>query len=303
MTVATIKNITIGQPVRRKGLSIFPLSVPGTRAHGAKIADDTLVVTELTSANVPELQVHNPGNVPMLIPAGRVLEGGRQTRTVNVSILVPAGATIVIPVSCVEAGRWHGGHSFRDSKRVTSREVRRRMARGVKSNLDHTGSKFSDQREVWNAIDDELRMRSISHDSSLYLSAYGHVERDPELRMLAEELITNGVQPGQTGIAVAHGGKVIGMEVFASEEDLRASWEALVQSALLDLSVVDTTVEATATEDDVRSFVGLFADSPATTAKGTGIGTEYHVADDTVVGQALVDEAGELMHAFAYAEA
>ena len=45
MTVATIKNITIGRPVRRKGLSIFPLSVPGTRAHGAKIADDTLVVT------------------------------------------------------------------------------------------------------------------------------------------------------------------------------------------------------------------------------------------------------------------
>ena len=89
----------------------------------------------------------------------------------------------------------------------------------------------------------------------------------------------------------------------ASEEDLRASWEALVQSALLDLSVVDTTVEATATEDDVRSFVGAFADSPATTAKGTGIGTEYHVADDAVVGQALVDEAGELMHAFAYAEA
>ncbi|MEY4010151.1 MAG: hypothetical protein RLZZ93_843, partial [Actinomycetota bacterium] len=45
------------------------------------------------------------------------------------------------------------------------------------------------------------------------------------------------------------------------------------------------------------------ADSGATTAKGTGVGTEYHVAEPTLVGQALVDDSGELMHAFAYAEA
>jgi hypothetical protein len=302
MSLRTLKNITVGTPIRRKGLTIFPLSATGGRPSNAKLADDTLIVSELETAHVPELQVHNPGTVPMIIPAGRVLEGGRQTRTVNVSILVPAGATIVIPVSCVEAGRWHGGRMFRDSKRVTSREVRRTLSRGVKQNLDATGRKGSDQGAVWASIDHELHLRRINHDSSLYLSAYDHFEQNAEMRALTDELISRGAEPGQTGIAIAHGDKVIGIEVFASEDDLRASWEALVRSALLDMAVAEDT-EATATDTDVQRFIGAFADSGATTAKGTGVGTEYHVAEPTLVGQALVDDSGELMHAFAYAEA
>ena len=108
MTITAIKEARIGKPKTRLGTTIYPIFLPDNSPADIKIATDQLIVSELESASVPQIQVHNPTANPLLIPAGMVLSGGRQTRTVNVSILVAAGSTIVIPVSCVEAGRGHG---------------------------------------------------------------------------------------------------------------------------------------------------------------------------------------------------
>lgn len=311
MTITQITRTTIGKPIHRKGLTIFPLSLPIDRTGGARVADDTLEVSELPSATVPQLQVHNPGDVPLLIPAGRVLEGGRQTRTVNVSILVPAGATVVIPVSCVEAGRWHGGRAFRDPKRYVSRRARVAKMRGVKSNLDLHNSKFSDQRAVWDSVSAELTTRHLQSSSELYLDAERVIDDTPELRELASELIERGIEPGQTGLAIAHGDKVVGVELFTTPGDLAASWEALVRMIVMDADVnrrgatTDQQVDevATATVADVEAFLARVAAQEATTTEGTGLGTEYHVASDDLVAQALVDETGNLVHASAFVEA
>ncbi|MGA1362108.1 MAG: ARPP-1 family domain-containing protein [Ilumatobacteraceae bacterium] len=303
MTIQTLKNTKVHEPIRRKGMSVFPLSLPVERPTDAKIADDTLVVSELPTATVPQLQVHNPGTVPMLIPAGRVLEGGRQTRTVNVSILVPAGATITIPVSCVEAGRWHGGSMFRNSGRNLSRRARIAKERGVYNSIRSRGAKNSDQGAVWNSISEELSRRHLSSDSSLYLEAELYVEKDREMFTLVNELLEKGVQDGQTGIAIAYGDKVVGVELFTSTADLAASWEALVRTAVLDADTSRTDSDASATVADVEAFLARVAAHPATTTDGTGLGTEFHVAEADLVAHALTDEAGNLVHAYAFVDA
>ena len=241
MSIKLVKDAKVGQPIHRNGISIFPLVYGGKRPNGAAIADESLQVSELdTGASVPELQVHNPGSTDLLIPAGRVLEGGRQTRTVNVSILVPAGATIIIPVSCVEAGRWSGGSSFRDSKRMASRRMRMSKGRSVKSNIENYGTKNSNQGEVWNAISEELTTRHLTSDSSLFLDAAGSIENDQELSDLVSNLLGTGPAEGQTGVVVAYGDKIAGLELFTNPDDLRASWEALVNSIVFDSPVTES---------------------------------------------------------------
>lgn len=302
MTVKDIARTKVGTPFRSKGLALFPLSLPIERHDGVKLADDTLQVSELASATVPQLQVHNPGAVDMLIPAGKILEGGRQTRTVNVSILVPAGATMEIPVSCVEAGRWGGGPMFRDSNRYASRRVRIAKERGVKRNIDSFGMKTSDQGAVWNSISAEMNVRNLTHDSSLFLRIDEHIEEDESLHGILQEAMSQGIQPDQTGLAIAVGGKVIGIELFTSVDDLRASWEALVRTAVLDHDVA--AVDASeATIEDVEKFLTRVAELETTISKGTGLGTEYHIAEPDLVAHALDDDQGNLMHAYAFAEA
>ena len=48
----------------------------------------------------------NRGPKPTLIIDGEELVGAKQNRVVNLTILVAAESELIIPVSCVEAGRW-----------------------------------------------------------------------------------------------------------------------------------------------------------------------------------------------------
>lgn len=301
MSIKTLTTTKVGQPIRHGGVTIFPLYLEGNRTSTTAVADESLLVSELDSATVPQLQVTNTKDYPVLIPAGRVLEGGRQTRTVNVSILVPAGATITIPVSCVEAGRWHGGSQFRDSKRVAGRYVRISKQRGVKGNIDQSRGKFSDQRAVWDSISHELASRKIEHLSNSYLAADSYFEQNEALHEVLTQFEKAGIDPGQTGIAVAYGDKVAGIELFTTADDFSRSWFSLVRAAVLD-SPSDVASDVEVGIADVEKFLAEVAAQDATEVKGTGLGTEYHVASERIVAHALVDDAGELMHAYAFAD-
>src|SRR5438105_6220871 len=82
----------------------------------------TVTIDEVSEAgSVPELKVVNRGVLPVLLVDGEELVGAKQNRVLNLTILVAPGTTTVIPVSCVEAGRWsrrsasftHRAHALR----------------------------------------------------------------------------------------------------------------------------------------------------------------------------------------------
>ncbi|MFM8000799.1 MAG: ARPP-1 family domain-containing protein, partial [Actinomycetota bacterium] len=234
MTIIAIKEATIGKPKTRLGTTLYPIFIPNNSPKNIKIATDDLVVSELESASVPQIQVHNPTKNPLLIPAGKVLSGGRQTRTVNVSILVAPGSTIVIPVSCVEAGRWHGQHRFEDSRRFASRRVRMEKQRSVARNVKNLRNKMSDQGAVWNSIDSELISRHRASKTKNFLYAEESLNDEKERFSVVQELLNEGPEPQQNGIAIAQGDKVVSVEMFASPDALKTSYEALIRSAIFD---------------------------------------------------------------------
>ena len=56
--------------------------------------------------------VENPSEIPVLLCEGEQVLGAQQDRIFDVSVLVPAGSKLEVPVSCVEAGRWqHSRHA------------------------------------------------------------------------------------------------------------------------------------------------------------------------------------------------
>jgi hypothetical protein len=254
-------------------------------------------VGEKLDAEVTTLQVTNPNGHAVLIPEGQVLDGGHQTRTVNVSILVPAGATIDIPVSCVEAGRWGGGNSFTNSDRFANRRVRRAKMEGVRENLRHSDSKRSDQGTVWSAVDYELNRKGIHSPSANFRDIEDFAQRDNASAQAIEDLVRRGPLAGQQGVVVAHGQRVVNAELFATHEALCANWEALMRGIVLDAPGKSTS-RPSATS--ALNFLGRLSTAEIISKPGVGLGVEEHVRSSRLIGHSLSFE-GALVHASAFA--
>src|SRR5881227_2592823 len=105
--------ITVAEPTVVGPLAVFPLIAdrsPSVRyVSFAEAVQRGATVKELgTGASVNDLVMHNPLDLPVLLYEGEEVLGAQQNRTFDASVLVPSGAALTVPVSCVEHGRWDG---------------------------------------------------------------------------------------------------------------------------------------------------------------------------------------------------
>ena len=77
-----------------------------------------------------------------MILDGDILEGAKQNRVINTSILVGAKETVEIPVSCVERGRWnYSSDKFTQSDTIASKNIRFQKAQDI-FNTENTVKKM-----------------------------------------------------------------------------------------------------------------------------------------------------------------
>ncbi len=297
MSLQLLEHTTLGEPITREGISLIPIFLP--TGNGQQIDDSSVGVTigETETPSVSSINITNTNPNPVLFVAGETVRGGQQDRTFNVSILVPAATALDCPVSCVERGRWSGSREFGRSRTYSPRRVRRATQSSVSRNVSRSGMKFSNQGQVWESVGYELsRLHTFSAASALR-EADSSIDDHEGISGAVSEIVAGGVLPSQCGVVVTHGERVVGCEVFATPELLAAHWEALVRGFFLDLP---DKVDGEPSLANAEKFLRQFTTSPAQEAPGVGLGTEFHVSDDQLVGQALVwDDA--LVHASAFA--
>jgi hypothetical protein len=295
--IRLIDQAAIGRPITRGEVSFFPVfinqRVPtmGTGAAGG------VHISERDDAEVPTLQVTNTSGVPVPLVEGETVTGGLQDRVLNVSVLVPAGATIDLPVSCVEQGRWSGGTAFARGTMHATRRVLRAKSTGVAANVRASGAKHSDQGDVWSAVRFELqRVGGVSATGNFDGVGRALTARD-DIAVATDEMVGLGPLAGQCGIVVAHGSRVVAADVFATPDMLACHWAAIVRSHL-----VDAPDEARGRPSATRAleFLHRFAAGTGEIAPGVGLGREHHITTRRLVGQALLwDDV--LVHASAFA--
>ena len=120
--------------------------------------------------------------------------------------------------------------------------------------------------------------------------------REPGRHAAVEELIAMGPLPGQCGMVVAHGHRVVAAEIFGAPELLEAHWEALIRSHHLENPTTDGHPSATSALRLIRRF----ATAEAARSPGVGLGEEHHVTNDRLNGHALTLD-GSIVHAGIFA--
>lgn len=293
-----LETASVGVPLRRGPLALYPVYLHEGQPAQVDPRRSVLHVAEQGAATVPSVEVENRSAMPALLVEGETIKGGLQDRCINVSVLVPAYGRVAVPVSCVERGRWGGSHhGFSRHGTFAPRRVRRTKTASVGAAYAAMGSRSSDQGAVWGSVDLELDRLGADAPSRTMLAAEGRLEA--ELGELAEELAAMGPLPGQRGLVVGVGRRIVSADLFASTELLAANWEALVRGYLVDAMGGEA---ATAQAGAALRFLHRLATAEVSAGEGLGLGTELHLRSRSVVGQALTFEGG-LVHASAYAVA
>ena len=294
--VPNLERAAVGRPITRLGISLFPVYLAGNDLPEIATGPNSgLVIEESQAARVPSLEVTNPTNRPVLIPEGEQLIGGLQDRVLNTSVLVAPSTDLDIPVSCLEQGRWGDRRDFDRGKAFVPRRARRAKNASVADSVRREGSRRSDQAAVWNAIDRELAHLRVDSETRAARDAEGFLRRDRRRAGTVERLARRGPLPGQCGVAVAHGRRVVAVEVFGNHDLLLPHWEGLVRSHLMERPTADGYPSATRVLHRIRRF----AQGLAAANRGVGLGTELHVNDTRAVGQALTHR-GAIVHASAF---
>jgi hypothetical protein len=242
--------------------------------------------------SVPELRVVNRAGKMVLILDGEELVGAKQNRIVNTTILVAADVEIVIPVSCVEQGRWtYKSDVFSSKQRMMSPSIRQVKAKDVSASLRSTGRYRSDQSAIWDEVAGLASRRGAVSDSM----DMDHVF-DKEAPAIREYIGQFFPVACQTGAVFFVNGKVVGMDAFGKAETFSRIFKNLLQSYALD--AVDRFENKAHTEAGIKPAKDLLAsasEAKTESRPSVSLGMDLRFVADKLVGFALEHE-GRVVH-------
>jgi hypothetical protein len=299
---AAVKQVSLGQALEFENLTVFPLLgngqvPPAYLTLDEAIAGGAVEIGEVSEGgSVPHVQVRNRAPRPVLLVDGEELIGAKQNRIVNLTIMVPAEQTLVIPVSCVEVGRWrHDAAGFAAAPRAQYARARGEKMRDVTASLSREGSRHADQQAIWEDIAAKSsRMQAASETGAMSAIFERHAA---PIEAYADAITA---VDRQVGAVFAIDGRVKGLDLFDAAETLRKVLPKLVRSYAAD--AIESTRRAVRTPPAGRAaaFVEAVAAAEARSFPAVGAGVDVRLESADVTGGALTVD-GRLVHLAAFA--
>jgi hypothetical protein len=258
------------------------------------LAAGTLEVQEVSAqGSVPTLKVVNRSPLPVFLMSGEHLVGAKQDRVLNASLMVPANSETTVPVSCVEAHRWHDrsrSGKFASKQTMSHGHLRAMMSTQTQQGYRAEGSPTSDQGKVWREVERKLGAMGSKSPTQ----AFGQVYDDHSQRL--EALVARfWVPEGCHGAAFAVNGQIVGADVFDRPETLEKLWVKLLRAYALDVlepvaANPDDPAQAPASlsPERVTTWLREAAVAKAEPYRSPGLGTDLRLSAPKLVGAGLI---------------
>jgi hypothetical protein len=284
--------ITIETPSTYRNLTLFPLLRPESERAEPEylLAEDAIgkglaEITELPGGgSVPELQFENKSLQAVLLLDGEELIGAKQNRVLNLTILAPPKAVTIIPVSCVEAGRWHmESAAFAPAPHVMYARARAARTSQVSRSMRSTGTRRSDQSAVWSEIANKALCMDADSPTRAMAAIYDRHAIETE-----EYVRAFGCVPLQAGVAFAINGRVRGLDLFDHPRTLYRVFPKFVRSYALDaLEAAPAAPRSAADEASVEGVLERVATAPHFAEAAVGLGKDVRICGESMSGGAL----------------
>ena len=287
------ETLKIGRQQSFKNLAIYPLLSDYSVTFDYLTLDEaldqhTIEIQEIDKdGSVPELKVVNKSSAMVLILDGEELVGAKQNRIVNTTILVPAEIEIIIPVSCVEQGRWSDDTSgFSSKKRIMPSNMRAMKSQQVNYSVRDRGSFRSEQSAIWNEVSKKAHRRGAVSPSMAMSEIY-------EKEKPAIDQYIKGFKniDSQVGAAFMINGEMAGMDCFGKPDTFSAVFKKLIGSYALDaIDFFEEGREYKVLKSRLTRFIKNSANAPVQAQKSVGEGMDCRLETKKVTGFALCHE-------------
>ncbi|MCK4624790.1 MAG: hypothetical protein KAV00_05730 [Phycisphaerae bacterium] len=275
----------IHPPAKLGRLTVFPISLSRTNrldnvlTMTQALDKKLLVIEEMKSAQVPKARFVNKSGKMIFLMAGEIITGGKQNRTLTTDALLGPDSVTVLPVYCVQRGRWAGKKRF-SAGTMAPQGVREKAAQKA------------GQSEVWSEVaraNRRLKSTDASGDLAVAMVKPENIKRMKKLRnKIVPKLPKNCV-----GIVVAKDKRIIGADLFNSPELFAAMREKVLDAYLSQYSRKELAVGPRGgllvprpSQDDVRKYLQACYKSRFTPGAMRGVGRIFNISG-TRFGQTL----------------
>lgn len=222
-----IRDLELGEPFNYENLTIVPIySKHASTKNEYTTLDEAvkngdILINEIEGGRVPQVKVTNKSGRYIFLMTGEILTGARQSRLVGKDVLLgPWNKEVVVPVYCVEHGRWDSGsYEFR-TEEMAAAPVFRKNAVARKS-----------QQEMWDGVAEFSRSLNVASSTQNLGAAYydadvrgrtdKYVEALSDIPRLDEDAV---------GVAVAIGRTIVTVDIFGNAGMFADLWPKLLRS-------------------------------------------------------------------------
>ncbi len=285
-----LSRVELGSPVQFLNLTFFPLLVADDAMPSYTMLDEVLAlktarVTEVSeSGSVPELLFVNDGDIPVLLVDGEELVGARQNRILTLTVLVGGKKQVVIPVSCVEQGRWSWkSRHFESSNRNLFAKARAKKMRHVSESMRAGGTRSASQAEIWNDISDKAQRLSTRSSTEAMSDIFEQQDSRIEEYVKAFRPLER-----QGGALFAVNGEIAGMELFDAPATFRKFLDKLLRSYAMDALDAPALDSKPPTGQEARRFLDEMMSVAAERFPAIGEGEDLRIENRTIAGGALL---------------
>lgn len=293
-----VKSIKFSSPQCFFNVTIFPILSEQISEQRYVLLEDALKTNKFSikevseSGSVPELYVINMLDNDVLLIEGDILRGAKQHRTINTTIIVGKYKEILIPVSCVERGRWsYSSKEFESSMFFSDIDVRSIKTRSVSNSLKRRRGYYSDQGGVWNEI----------HRKMVFFNSYSDTESVEEIYYskkdeLEEYLKNYKFQDRQTGFAVFINNDLSGIEIFGVKGIIEKLYKKILGSYIYKAIEIkkrfrrSIVIDVTELEQSLLKTFERINDLKKECFKSVGEGFDIRFEDEKITGFALEHE-------------
>jgi hypothetical protein len=252
-------------PIVHENLAVYFIhgkSAPGKVPLTLEEAMTIGVVKVRETSNVNQLEIENLGDDEVFVQSGDIVKGGKQDRTLMVSLLLPPrSGAVPIASFCVEEGRWtargrEDGRNFSTAAAsVPSRELKLAMkapmpakpARDGLSSDVGSGAEPAEigmrQRQVWENVRTTqgkltsslgTQVRSVQSASSLQLALENEKLLDAQRGYVDALKAAGESEDDIVGFAFAVNGAINSADVYPSNGLFRKMWSKLLTAGVIE---------------------------------------------------------------------